>query len=325
MHAPNDYMKTVHDVYRAAALEPDRGLCCTERPVWSLPDLAIPEIMLEMNYGCGSTVHPSDLMGSRPILYVGVGGGLEALQFAYFRRKKGGVIAVDPIPEMRQAAARNLEEAAKRNAWFRPDYVRILEGSANALPVEDSSVDVVAQNCLFNVFVDDDLSAALTEVFRVLAPGGRFSTSDPITTAPIPESLKRDSTLRARCCSGCQTYDAYLSKIQEAGFQQILVRARVPYRLLTPIEFPEIEKPILLESVEVLGLKSAPRSHATPEVYSGRYAIFRGKGTFPYRLMFTFSAGTPVSVSDKIASELRQRPDFLVTEPTYHARSPGCC
>src|SRR5436309_1656220 len=94
VHAPNDYMKTVHDVYRAAALEPDRGLCCTERPAWSLPDLTIPEIMLEMNYGCGSTVHPSDLMGSRPILYVGVGGGLEALQFAYFRRKKGGVIAV---------------------------------------------------------------------------------------------------------------------------------------------------------------------------------------------------------------------------------------
>lgn len=324
MPLSNDYKKTVHEVYAAAALEPDAGLCCIERAAWSFPDLTIPEVMLQMNYGCGSTVHPADLTGSRPILYVGVGGGLEALQFAYFRRKKGGVIAVDPVPEMRQAAARNLEEAARKNSWFRADFVQIVDGAADALPVADSSVDVVAQNCLFNVFTDDDLSAALAEVYRVLAPGGRFSTSDPITTAPLPEALKRNSTLRARCCSGCQSYEAYLSRIQEAGFQQILVRARVPYRLLTPDELPEVEKPILLESVEVLGLKS-DRPGAAAEVYSGRYAIYKGKGAFSYRSIFTFSAGTPVPVSDRIALELLQRPDFLVTEPTYQARSPGCC
>jgi hypothetical protein len=35
--------------------------------------------MLEMNYGCGSTVHPRDLAGSPTVLYVGVGGGMELL------------------------------------------------------------------------------------------------------------------------------------------------------------------------------------------------------------------------------------------------------
>ena len=47
-----------------------------------------------MNYGCGSTVNPSDLANNPKILYVGVGGGMELLQFAYFNRNRGGVVGV---------------------------------------------------------------------------------------------------------------------------------------------------------------------------------------------------------------------------------------
>ena len=32
------------------------------------------------------------------VLYVGVGGGMELLQFSYFNRNKGGVIGVDVLP-----------------------------------------------------------------------------------------------------------------------------------------------------------------------------------------------------------------------------------
>ena len=55
------YLDTTHDVYKQAALTPDVGLCCTTNPIWELPGLKIPKIMQEMNYGCGSTVHPRDL------------------------------------------------------------------------------------------------------------------------------------------------------------------------------------------------------------------------------------------------------------------------
>ena len=81
------YHTTTKDVYREAALNPDKGLCCTTTPVWQLPDLKIPQLMLDMNYGCGSTVNPRDLVGSPSILYVGVGGGMEVLQFSYFSLK----------------------------------------------------------------------------------------------------------------------------------------------------------------------------------------------------------------------------------------------
>src|SRR5262249_27071077 len=93
------YLETVKDVYAEAARNPEANLCCTTSPGWRLPDLRIPGCMLAMNYGCGSTVDLRELRAGDTVIYVGVGGGLEALQFAYCTRRVGGVIAVDPVDE----------------------------------------------------------------------------------------------------------------------------------------------------------------------------------------------------------------------------------
>ena len=95
----SNYLDTTIDVYKEAALRPDVGLCCTTTPVWQLPGLSMPKIMLEMNYGCGSTVAPRDLVNAPSILYVGIGGGMELLQFSYFSRRKSAVIGVDIVPK----------------------------------------------------------------------------------------------------------------------------------------------------------------------------------------------------------------------------------
>ncbi len=312
--------RTVRDVYAEAAREPDPTLCSIDGGAWSMPGLHVPPIMREMNYGCGSTVDPSDLAGDRPVVYIGVGGGLEALQLAYFRRRPGGVIAVDPVPEMRAVAARNLVAAARMNPWFEPEFVRILDGTATELPLEDGAADLVAQNCLFNVFRDRDLDRALGEAHRALAPGGRLSISDPIATRPIPEALRRNETLRARCCSGCRTYAEYVAFLHAAGFGRIVLRAKRPYRMLLPSEFPEVDEPLLLESIDLVALRVAA---ATGEVFSGRTAIYLGRGSFAFGSA-SLRAGMPVPVSDAVAQELALRPDFHVTPATYHA-SAGCC
>ena len=96
------YLETTRNVYKAAAENPLIGLCCTTTPVWQLPGLSIPKKMLDMNYGCGSTVNPRDLVNEPSILYVGVGGGMELLQFSYFSRRKNGVIGIDVVDEMIQ-------------------------------------------------------------------------------------------------------------------------------------------------------------------------------------------------------------------------------
>src|SRR5947209_1006896 len=141
------YLDTVASVYATAADTPDATLCCTTAPTWRFPDLRFPALMLEMNYGCGSTVDPRDLHPDDTVLYVGVGGGLEALQFAYFTRRPGAVIAVDPVAKMRARARANFAEAARLNPWFRPEFVEVLDGSALDLPVAAGRASVLAQNC----------------------------------------------------------------------------------------------------------------------------------------------------------------------------------
>jgi SAM-dependent methyltransferase len=319
------YLDVVKDVYAAAARQPDASLCCGSAPAWELPGLVIPRAMLEMNYGCGSTVDPRDVRGGDTVLYVGVGGGLEALQFAYLTRRPGGVIAVDPVAEMREKARANFEEAARLNPWFRPEFVTLRDGSALALPVADGQVSIVAQNCLFNVFTEDDLRQALAEVVRVLRVGGRFFTSDPITPTPLPATLTADDRLRARCISGCQTFERYLELLTAAGFGRVEVRARVPYRLLTPAEYPELDRPVLLESIEVAAFKE-PEWDDGPAVFTGRTAVYAGpEPAFDAGGGVLLTRGVPVPVSDAAARRLGRFPDIVLTPPTYHVRGSGCC
>jgi SAM-dependent methyltransferase len=319
------YLEVVKEVYAEAARAPDDHLCCPSSPVWELPGLRFPRRMLEMNYGCGSTVDPRDVKSSDTVLYVGVGGGLEALQFAYLTRRPGGVMAVDPVAEMRERAAENFTEAAKLNPWFRTDFVQVIDGNALDLPVAADSATLVAQNCLFNVFAEDDLRQALSEVVRVLRVGGRFFTSDPITPVPLPDALTSNARLRARCISGCQTFERYLELLTEAGLCRVEVRARFPYRLLCPAEYPELEGTILLESVEVAAFK-VPDTDDGPAVFTGRTALYSGpEAVLDDGRGCRLLRGIPAAVSDAAARRLAKLPHVIVTPPTYHARGGGCC
>ena len=69
------------------------------------------------------------------------------------------VVAVEPVEGMRAALTRSLPE------------VRALAGTAEAIPLPDASVDAVAVGQAFHWFDGD---AALSEIHRVLRPGGRL-------------------------------------------------------------------------------------------------------------------------------------------------------
>jgi SAM-dependent methyltransferase len=320
------YLETTKEFYKQAALTPDQGLCCTTSPVWALPELSVPARMLEMNYGCGTTVHPRDLSKSPTVAYVGIGGGLELLQFAYFSRRPGGVIGVEPVAEMREAAAANLRQAALENAWFREEFVQIVAGDALALPLDDRSADVAAQNCLFNIFKSGDLRRALSEIHRILRPRGRFVLSDPVAPVELPLALQQDERLRAMCLSGAVTYERYLALLIEAGFGTIEVRARRPYRVLDPARFA-ISETILLESVEVAAINDPiPADGAC--VFTGRAAIYFGNETsFDDGAGHLLARDQPLAVCDKTAGKLAglRRDDLLITPSTWHYDGGGCC
>ena len=319
------YLEETNKLYTEAALTPDVGLCCTTNPTWQLPGLSIPRIMQEMNYGCGSTVNPGDLANNPKVLYVGVGGGMELLQFAYFSRQKHGVIGVDVLDEMLDASRKNFAVAENENDWFKSEFVDLKKGDALNLPIEDESIDVAAQNCVFNIFKLDDLRKALSETYRVLKPGGRLVMSDPICDQDMPESLRADDRLRAMCLSGSIPLKDYIDAITSVGFGTIEIRAKRAYRVLDPGHYDTNEL-ITIESVEVCAIKDAMPEDG-PCVFTGKTAIYYGgEEYFDDKNGHVLMQNQPIAVCDKTAGALNSLgEDIYISESTYHYNGGGCC
>jgi SAM-dependent methyltransferase len=320
------YLNATNDLYKEAALTPDVGLCCTTNPIWELPGLKIPKIMQEMNYGCGSTVNARDLTNEPKMLYVGVGGGMELLQFAYFNRNTGGVVGVDVVDEMLEASRKNFEEAEKLNPWFKSEFVDLQKGDALNLNVADNSIDVAAQNCLFNIFKAEDLKRAIAEMYRVLKPHGKLVMSDPTCEQEMNEELRNDDRLRALCLSGSLPIAEYVKALTDAGFGTIEIRARKPYRILNPGAYPTDEL-IYIESIEVAAIKD-PMPADGPCIFTGKAAIYYGEEDFfDDKLGHILLKNQPLAICDKTAGALAAlgRDDIFISESTYHYDGGGCC
>tara|TARA_R110000851_G_scaffold207537_3_gene359877 strand:- start:27048 stop:28016 length:969 start_codon:yes stop_codon:yes gene_type:complete len=320
------YLDITNDVYKQAALTPDVGLCCTTNPIWELPGLKIPKIMQEMNYGCGSTVNARDLTNNPKILYVGVGGGMELLQFSYFNRTENGIIGVDTVDEMLEASRNNFAEAERLNPWFKSEFVDLKKGDALNLPVKDNSIDVAAQNCLFNIFKAEDLKTAIEEMYRVLKPHGRLVMSDPICEQQMNQTLREDSRLRALCLSGSLPITEYVKALTDVGFGTIEIRARKPYRILDPKNYPTDEL-IYIESIEVAAIKD-PMPEDGPCIFTGKAAIYYGnEAYFDDKKGHILLKNQPLAICDKTAGAIANlnRDDIFISESTFHYDGGGCC
>jgi SAM-dependent methyltransferase len=251
---------------------------------------------------------------------------MEVLQFSYFSRRKGGVIGLDIVDEMLDSCHQNLLLAEQENAWFDRDFVDLRKGTALHLPIADSTVDVAAQNCLFNIFTPEDLQKALSEMYRVLKPHGRLVLSDPITEDPMPASLQQDERLRALCLSGSLPLADYLKMITDAGFGTVEVRAKRPYRILAPGQYdtPDL---IILESVEVCAIKD-PMPGDGPCIFTGKSAIYFGtEEYFDDQKGHVLLPNQPLAVCDKTAQDLArlERSDIYISPSTYFYDGGGCC
>lgn len=98
---------------------------------------------------------------------IGAGTGLLALDLARAVGGSGDVVAIDPSAEMRAAAAARCAE--RKN-------VQILEGTADALPLEDGRLDGAVSLQVFEYL--ENVPTALAEINRVLRRGGRLVIGD---------------------------------------------------------------------------------------------------------------------------------------------------
>jgi SAM-dependent methyltransferase len=171
--------------YEAVAREPHRGFHFhTGRPlaallgydpVW-LADL--PERSLESFAGTGNPFRPGALRAGERVVDVGCGAGTDSWIAARMVGATGRVVGVDMTPAMLDKARRSAAQAPFRN-------VEVREGLAEALPVADGWADVVISNGVFNLVPDK--VAALAEMYRVLAPGGRLQIADIAVQEAVPD------------------------------------------------------------------------------------------------------------------------------------------
>ena len=251
---------------------------------------------------------------------------MELLQFAYFNRNKGGVVGVDVVDEMLEASRKNFIEAEKLNPWFKSEFVDLQKGDALNLNVADNSIDVAAQNCLFNIFKAEDLKRAIAEMYRVLKPHGKLVMSDPTCEQEMNEELRNDDRLRALCLSGSLPIAEYVKALTDAGFGTIEIRARKPYRILNPGAYPTDEL-IYIESIEVAAIKD-PMPADGPCIFTGKAAIYYGEEDFfDDKLGHILLKNQPLAICDKTAGALAAlgRDDIFISESTYHYDGGGCC
>ncbi len=131
----------------------------------------IPLVSLESFVGVGNPASFAGLVPGERVLDVGCGGGLDAFVAAAAVGPEGEVVGVDITPEM--------IERAQEGAMARSSSVRfLLADAAEHLPFEDASFDVAQSNGCLNL--SPHKRELLTEVHRVLRPGGRLALCDAV-------------------------------------------------------------------------------------------------------------------------------------------------
>jgi demethylmenaquinone methyltransferase/2-methoxy-6-polyprenyl-1,4-benzoquinol methylase len=134
-----------------------------------------------LTLGCLERVHQDIAARLKPgdrVLDVGCGTGALAILLA---RKGTQVTGIDISPSMLYVAARRLEEQGLDS------QVTLCEMGAVALDsaFADGSFDAVVSTLLFSELSDDEIEYTLTEIRRILRPGGQLFIADEI----LPTSL----------------------------------------------------------------------------------------------------------------------------------------
>ena len=142
------------------------------------------------------------------VLEIGVGSGLN---LPLYTDKADHVIGLDPSPKLLEMARRACNQAA------RP--VELVEGSAQAIPLEDKSVDTVVTT--WTLCTIPDAGRALAEMRRVLRPGGRllFVAHGRSPDPGVRRWQDRLTPVWKRIGGGCHLNRGIAELIESAGFR----------------------------------------------------------------------------------------------------------
>lgn len=183
-------------------------------------ELAALPVGADLGLGCGNPLAFAEIEPGQTVLDLGSGAGIDCLLAAKRVGPTGHVIGVDMTPEMVEKARENASRGGFHNVEFR-------EGTIEALPVNDESVDAVISNCMINLVPDK--AAAFREIFRVLKRGGRLDVSDIVLVGELPVGMEEDVDSYVACLSGAVQKWEYMMYLRNAGYAWAGIQSETPY------------------------------------------------------------------------------------------------
>jgi SAM-dependent methyltransferase len=178
--------------YASVSTEPDQHFVFPTGGSWA-EDLGypeelanVPETAVQSFAGVANPFSLGRLEAGARVLDLGSGAGTDSLVAAQMVGPEGTVTGIDMTPEMLAKARDAASEMGATNVEF-------MEAEAERLPFADESFDIAISNGVIDLVPDKD--AVFSELFRVLAPGGRIQIADVTIQRPVSEEGKRNIDL----------------------------------------------------------------------------------------------------------------------------------
>jgi arsenite methyltransferase len=184
-----DLLKSeIKKTYASVSDEPEREFIFPTGRAWAddlgyPPELAnVPDSAVESFAGVANPWTMGRLSPGERVLDLGSGAGTDSLVAAQMVGPAGSVTGIDMTPEMLAKARGAAAEMGAGNVEF-------VESEAERLPFADASFDAVISNGVIDLIPDK--GAVFSELYRVLAPGGRMQLADVTIQNPVSEEGRR--------------------------------------------------------------------------------------------------------------------------------------
>jgi len=182
----------IKKTYASVSEEPEKDFIFPTGRAWA-EDLGypeelanVPESAVESFAGVANPWTMGRLAPGDRVLDLGSGAGTDSLIAAQMVGEQGQVTGIDMTQEMLAKARAAAAEMGATNVEF-------VEGEAERLPFPDASFDVVISNGVIDLIPDKE--AVFTELYRVLAAGGRIQVADVTIQNPVSAEGRRNIDL----------------------------------------------------------------------------------------------------------------------------------